>query len=1190
LRIEKASLVSARVKLIGEIKAQQRAEQGQALEDRMLNAEKRHGEHIRTIRGKAGNENAKVSEVKFLNNLNDQLVAEELQRRLAEVEARTLAAWQRKQEMLLDIASKHQRRTAKKSQQMSALRLQVEQQKMERWERLQTRLSSVQARREARLVEIQRRSEEDRDRERCDNSTTSSAVTTPARSYSNSNSAATAAAAAAAIVSPAPAPPAQTQTQTQIRANAGDAELQILEEAISANRRELAVTRAAAAAASAAAGNSSAAKVFPVTSFVTGGNSTSTFTNGTTSTDLVDAGPAAPHLSVQTATEQPAKWRSSLFGVPTAPGAVNDPARPTASTASGFKEAFAQLAAARRKPACAKARATCRNRHMPPSSSSVSGDEGVPPAVLAAVAAGKPGQPSLELRGKCGALLLHMLYTLGLVSGAEVEGSSSSSSSAAAVTSTMAVKKLRRAFDEHGDSKALFRQNRGGGVKKLTAAGVAAVFETVMQVNMTDKHAADTFKGGGGVVLLQVLFDSECGLLADEALLLEATRFAGGAALTKATDLAALCCAEATTSSPLSSDESEGSTNNSNSNSSSSRVGVIITPNTPIRGVTITPGSSSSSSSSSVFASHCYALGLSLVDLTSVLLYHTGLFFRHVSDARAQADAESGLAEAPPSWMNRTVSTASDSKLGGGGGMSVSSSSSSSDDDAGNGANSSSPGDNKENQGSSPAGGGNSSPTSPLSSAKKSPHKPPLGILAGGDAGSVEKEANNASPSVSSSLSTSQALGGNYNPPGDNNNSQTAAAVGEAGCATWVSQDCAAVPGLLSALAGLFAVLPAEAACAPAQAELLWYAYSSDYAKTLAHTLRALQAMGEDACADPFFSSLIAGTTELLVRMACYLRSEPMASVVETVSQLSADSGRGIAGGRHPQAKMMRSLLRLGEVPVSLLALLDAILSTAITRTNNNASARGDAETSNSNSKWKLLTEAEMAAASDTVRALLALGGADISLVQRYSDDQQCALIVSLGHLLKCALAEDEEEPRPSNPAVSVSTPYCLAKGSGHTVAQILALLGLLCLRNKDMQLKVAKAVRGGAPAVTENGVARAMGESTTAGLSSLGAQAEPLLVTLCQSMPMRYFTDDKFKSQLLPTLAAMCLDAPEALTLLRNTISLELLSTHMARLSRDLHDLQRGVLLDVNSPALLHQVSARFPTELWPEAVALMG
>ena len=39
----------------------------------------------------------------FINNLNGEAVAEELQRRLREVEERTLAAWQRREERLESI-------------------------------------------------------------------------------------------------------------------------------------------------------------------------------------------------------------------------------------------------------------------------------------------------------------------------------------------------------------------------------------------------------------------------------------------------------------------------------------------------------------------------------------------------------------------------------------------------------------------------------------------------------------------------------------------------------------------------------------------------------------------------------------------------------------------------------------------------------------------------------------------------------------------------------------------------------------------------------------------------------------------------------------------------------------------------------------------------------------------------------
>jgi hypothetical protein len=227
-----------------------------------------------------------------------------------------------------------------------------------------------------------------------------------------------------------------------------------------------------------------------------------------------------------------------------------------------------------------------------------------------------------------------------------------------------------------------------------------------------------------------------------------------------------------------------------------------------------------------------------------------------------------------------------------------------------------------------------------------------------------------------------------------------------------------------------------------------------------------------------------------------------------------------------------------------------------------------------------MLREEETLLCQYVVRALLALGGADISLVQRFSDDQQYSLLLSLSQLLRCVVADTRvgEEPR-----TSPLPPYALAEGTGYLIAQILALLGLLCLRNKDTQQKAAKAVQGG------HSIGPSGTPGTTAGVSSLGAKSEPLLLELCREMPMRYFADERFKMQLLPTLVTMCLDCNDALVLLRNTISLELLSTHMSRLSRDLEEHKRGSIVDVNSPAQLLQLSARFPTELWAMAAAEM-
>ena len=160
-RIQKAMIASERVRLRGEKEAQRLAQAEQALEDRLKDAEKRHFEHIKTIRGKAGNENAKVSEVMFINNLNGEGIAAELQRRLEEAEARILAAGLRRQERITSILEKGQRKSSHKSKQMSALRLQLETKKMERWSKLQSRLEAVQRRRNARLEEMKRRSEEE---------------------------------------------------------------------------------------------------------------------------------------------------------------------------------------------------------------------------------------------------------------------------------------------------------------------------------------------------------------------------------------------------------------------------------------------------------------------------------------------------------------------------------------------------------------------------------------------------------------------------------------------------------------------------------------------------------------------------------------------------------------------------------------------------------------------------------------------------------------------------------------------------------------------------------------------------------------------------------------------------------------------------------------------------------------------
>jgi hypothetical protein len=104
-----------------------------------------------------------VSEVLFINSLNEDALAAELQRTLEEVENRILAGRKRREELLTGISDQQRRRNRKKVEQMSELRLSLEREKMERWEKIQKRLETVRIRREERLAELQRRTLEARE-------------------------------------------------------------------------------------------------------------------------------------------------------------------------------------------------------------------------------------------------------------------------------------------------------------------------------------------------------------------------------------------------------------------------------------------------------------------------------------------------------------------------------------------------------------------------------------------------------------------------------------------------------------------------------------------------------------------------------------------------------------------------------------------------------------------------------------------------------------------------------------------------------------------------------------------------------------------------------------------------------------------------------------------------------------------
>ena len=73
---------SRRVKLRSEREALRLAQAEQALEGRLRQAEVRHSEHIKNTKKKANNENSKVSEIIFINNINSETLVEQLQQKV----------------------------------------------------------------------------------------------------------------------------------------------------------------------------------------------------------------------------------------------------------------------------------------------------------------------------------------------------------------------------------------------------------------------------------------------------------------------------------------------------------------------------------------------------------------------------------------------------------------------------------------------------------------------------------------------------------------------------------------------------------------------------------------------------------------------------------------------------------------------------------------------------------------------------------------------------------------------------------------------------------------------------------------------------------------------------------------------------------------------------------------------------
>jgi hypothetical protein len=340
-----------------------------------------------------------------------------------------------------------------------------------------------------------------------------------------------------------------------------------------------------------------------------------------------------------------------------------------------------------------------------------------------------------------------------------------------------------------------------------------------------------------------------------------------------------------------------------------------------------------------------------------------------------------------------------------------------------------------------------------------------------------------------------------------------------------------ALPHLLSALSTLMqsGVVTNDNKNSALKGSFVWYLSTTGLLSTISHLFHLLQPLPTS------ITSVLTRELGVIVKhWAWFLcESSGLAEEVPVTTFASLSNKKFV----HPNGKSVLSLIRNTRMGESIASALETQVQ-GFAEEGDNMQARFDT-------------------CASLMCALLTLGTADLNLLQGLSAAAQTALASTLAALLKHQLESGVEEPRMSH-----WVPYCLCEGPGFSVAQNLALQGLLFLRNKDLQQFMAKSC-------------------------ARGGDMQPIIQHLCRFMPIKFYTDERFKMQLLPTLSSMSLGCAEAEAVVSQEISKELLGTHASKLCRDLEGVLKREkdLPDVTLPSQLVQLSMRFPTEMWTES-----
>ena len=300
----------------------------------------------------------------------------------------------------------------------------------------------------------------------------------------------------------------------------------------------------------------------------------------------------------------------------------------------------------------------------------------------------------------------------------------------------------------------------------------------------------------------------------------------------------------------------------------------------------------------------------------------------------------------------------------------------------------------------------------------------------------------------------------------------------------------------------------------------------------------------------------------LISALASFLR---LSAGVSPSTMLTSISSLSSKVHKHPRGREMVSLLRAADMIPSIISLLGSFIL------------------SKRNACNVELTSPVYSLSLTILQSLIELATVDLSLLQELPQDSQVSIIHCASHLMQSLLVTQNRSDSDdfsyllsaanviSNDGFIIndqSVRDILKPNDKHDTIKfsvveadlcldrLFSFLGLICLRSPCMQAVIS---RGTTPT---------------------------LLIELCR-LPIRYFTEERLKRQLLPCLISICLDSPDNLNVLKIELSCSILASFLKDSQQQLLDFEDKKNEGEKVSTYLCQLSHRLPLDLWDIAIS---